>query len=139
MDTSANKKNKMNEITMADNKKHVLGTCFLSEQQFVLANVLPTAVFYRHPYQKLLKRMMSISCARPNWENIEILQFVFGYTDSGFLYYTCVLKTHFLRLLQRRWKRIFRERRLILNDTKRMARYLFQRQLGNNRPLFAHL
>jgi hypothetical protein len=48
---------------------------------------------------------------------------------DGFVLYTCILKTHYLRLIQRRWKRLLKERKIFLNSGY-LIEMLKQRELG---------
>lgn len=111
-----------------------IGNVFYSGHRFLLENSVDAAVFYSLEHDSLLHGFLEASTVIPNWPHNEIVQFVWEPIErnSILFYHTCVLKTHYLRLVQRRWRKIFTERRQILEGNA-MLFYLRERERSGNR------
>lgn len=85
-------------------------------QTFILASTVHTLTFYKYDRQDVLHYLYDYNISRDTKPTLEIMQLhmvpdpIFGNV------YQVVLKTHWLRIVQRRWKAIFRERQNILRQ-----------------------
>lgn len=120
----------LTEINEQHNGTYHLGIGFICPQQkLLMENAISVATFYKYPEAKIFKYLYHHSTVPINWPRLEIMQMDFN-RQGGFLYYSCIFKTFYLRLVQRRWKQIFKERQSILGNTKTVHDYLTQRQSG---------
>jgi hypothetical protein len=87
-------------------KKYYIGTPFVLDDMWLIANSVSSATFYRYRYIDILHYLLAYSIVRSNRAKVEIMQL----NISGDGIYKVVLKTFWLRIVQRIWKRIFRER-----------------------------
>jgi hypothetical protein len=126
------------EVDMIDNGRMVIGNVFCSENRLLLENAVENETFFRYTHDVLLENFMEVSTVRPNWHRNEIVKLQWEPIPglgSHFFYYNTILKTHFLRLVQRRWKSVLKERQAVLQG-KEMLRYLCDRPRlgGRARP-----
>ena len=63
-----------------------------------------------------------------NWKTIEIVKIYFNTNDS-FITYNCVIKTYFIRLLQKKWKYYLKKRNKYLHSYK-IINDLRDREIG---------
>lgn len=117
------------EIEFKDNFKYCLGFCFLSENKILLETRINKLIFFNYNHDLILDYLINNSYVEPNWNKIEILQFNFIKTNTWF-YYSCIIKTFYLKIIQRTWKKIFKQRKEILNNQKKIILFLNKRQLG---------
>jgi len=120
--------------------KYYVGTCFLDNNNFFLMEniIVELTQLYLFSYKQWLNFLLMDSLSFPNWRRLEIMKLeIVYYPNCVFPFYTVILKTHYLRLVQRRWKKIFRERQRILQDTRKVYQYLTQRSLGGKKKLFS--
>jgi hypothetical protein len=126
------------EVTMENNGQTLVGNVFVSGHRFLLENAVNRDTFFRFSYDALLHEFMEASTVLPNWRSNDIVKLVWepvhGLIPQLF-YYTCVLKTHYLRLVQRRWRLIFKKRRDVL-QSKAFFLYLRDRERGGIPPPF---
>lgn len=94
----------------------------------LLASTITSNTFLKYKYEECVIYLNSFSIFEQKSVNkLEIMQLNIS-TDDPCLY-NIVLKTFWLRLIQRNWKRILRERKEILKP-KNLFNYLNKRQLG---------
>ena len=111
------------EMDDDDDGHYFVGMGFVSktqEQEFLLVeNTVSLDDFFAHSGRETLRYLLETATSPPNWKRVEILRVhMTGWNRTPWLYYTCVFKTHYLRLVQRSWKKVFRERRRILHSSK---------------------
>jgi len=100
---------------------------------YLLSNSVTLGSFLKFPFYKILGYLYVYSIAKPIFfkyeTGIEIMKT--RYLDDSSL--SVILKTHWLRIVQRNWKRIYKERKEILK--KRCSIYsLYQRQITGRYP-----
>jgi hypothetical protein len=96
--------------------KHYIGVCryFPTHQLLLYANAIRPGTFFKHSYSHSLSYLQLYSVFRIYKPNIDIIQLcVLNDTTYG-----VVVKTHWLRLIQRTWKSVFQMRKNVMN--KRM-------------------
>lgn len=125
----------LTEINEQHNGTYHLGIGFIClQQKLLMENTISLTTFYKYPEAKITKYLFYHSTCYINWPRLEIMKMDFHH-QGGFLYYSCIFKTFYLRLVQRRWKKIFKEKQAILSNTKKVYNYLTQRQCGEQKTL----
>jgi hypothetical protein len=132
-----NTDNIYDEIILIDNmkvvnKKYYIGMCFYSDKHnhFIYENKIPNKIFYKHRKDEMLDYLIAYSSVYPNWQRIEIMKLDCKKDSNGFNIYFCILKTYYIRLVQRTWKRVFRERQQLLNNFSWIINNLKKREIG---------
>ena len=110
------------------NNSYHIGLCNYYDDNLLFELSLPKNIFYENNHDQLLDHLLEYSTIKPNWKQIELMKIYFKEVD-GFILYTCILKTHYLRIIQRRWKRLLKERKKLLNSGY-FIQMLKQRELG---------
>lgn len=121
----------MLDITEDDNGCYRIGMGFVSEtNELLVETAVPLSVFYGNSSKKLRGLLIKNSTTPPNWKRVEIMKMEFKTVSNCVDYpiYTCVFKTYYLRIVQRRWKTIFRERQQFFQNTKRIIQGLREQQ-----------
>lgn len=83
---------------------------------FILASTVHARTLYKYNPQDVLRYLYEYNVSRRTKKTVDIMQLhmvpntMFGAT------YEVVIKTHWLRLVQRRWRRVFQERQRILRE-----------------------
>jgi len=117
------------------NGTYHLGIGFICPQQkLLMENTISLPTFYKNSGKKITKYLVKYSTSYVNWPRLEIMKMDFQYEGKS-LYYSCIFKTFYLRLVQRRWKKIFKERQAIFANTKTIHNFLTQRQCGGSTTL----
>jgi hypothetical protein len=118
------------EINEQHNGTYHLGIGFICPQQkLLMENTISLPTFYKYSETKITKYLFYHSTSYINWPRLEIMKMDF-HKQGGFLYYSCIFKTFYLRIIQRRWKNIFKQRIAILANTKTIHNFITQRQCG---------
>ena len=97
-----------------------------SQNQLLLMNSISPGAFFKHDHAAVLKYLVEYSTSRINRPNIHILQV---HVDEQRAY-NVTIKTFWLKLVQRAWKRVFLERQQIINQNKNPI-LIQSRALGN--------
>jgi len=108
-----------------------LSTQIEGDDFLVMANTISTKGFFKFPYHKLLHYLWLHSIIRVKQPKIDILKLIIQ--PDGV--YTVVIKTFWLRVFQRRWKRIFRESQEKLMKRKSLN-YLKIREITSKKSLY---
>ena len=89
--------------------EYYIGTYTHMYDTLLLTNHIRISTFYKYDYTLIYKYMYYYSITRPlpNHE-IDIIQLVILPDET----YTVVVKTHWLRIIQRTWKKIYKQREL---------------------------
>lgn len=96
---------------------------------FVLTNAISAKSFLKFSYKDTLKYLYIYSIMRTSNPKIEIFSLIKLPDDS----YSVILKTHWLRIIQRNWKLIFKERAEILLK-RRSVKSLYNLQITGRYP-----
>jgi hypothetical protein len=98
-----------------------------SQNQLLLMNSISPNAFFKHEYSDVLKYLVEYSTSRVHKPNVHILQVHIDEHQA----YNVTVKTFWLKLVQRSWKRVFRERQQMINQYKN-PRLIQNRSLGNS-------
>jgi hypothetical protein len=85
-----------------------------AQNQLLLLNTISPKTFLKYQYIDILKYLVEYSAHRINKPNVHILQVHVDENNA----YNVVIKTFWLKIIQRAWKRAFEERVQILNKRK---------------------
>lgn len=125
------------EITYGDNKKYCLGFCFLNCNKILLESKLSIHDFFKYPCNDLLNFFIYNAYVEPNWNRFEILQFDFMMDKKhNWFYYSCIMKTFYIRIIQRVWKKVYRKRKQLLNNSFVLYKFITHRQRSGRVDLF---
>ena len=96
--------------------KHYIGVCryFPTHQLLLYANAIRPGTFFKHSYTHSLSYLQLYSVFKVYRPSIDIMQ-LHILNDTT---YDVVIKTHWLRLIQRTWKSVFHMRKIVMK--KRM-------------------
>lgn len=99
-------------------KHYYVGTCYLLKQSdhWMMSSSISPGTFYRYKLNDVLHYLWLYSIVRTSQSQFEIMKL---HIDEVSGVYNVILKTFWLRIVQRTWKRIFRERQEIWR--KRMS------------------
>ena len=100
-----------------EDQQYYIGFCKQMHKPnlLLMANSVSSHTFFRHPYERIYQYLQNYSTLQLYSPKIEIMQL---HITSDFVY-SIVIKTFWLRIIQRHWKRTFRARQEMLQ--KRMT------------------
>lgn len=96
------------------------------QNQLLLMNSISPSAFFKHDHAAVLKYLVEYSTSRIHKPKIHILQVHLDEHQA----YNVTIKTFWLKLVQRAWKRVFRERQQIISQNKN-PRLIQGRSLGH--------
>ena len=110
-----------------DEHKYYIGLpgYIAKDDQLLLLTTISPGTFMKFKYRDVLNYLVEYSAARVNRPNIHILQVHIDEHGA----YNVVIKTFWLKLIQRSWKRVFLERARII-DKHKASGYILARFLG---------
>jgi hypothetical protein len=114
-------------------KQYYIGSCWLQSGNYpfwTLANSISPRVFFRHSSTNVMHYLWLFSLFRIDSPHIHILQL--HISSQGV--YTVVIKTFWLRIVQRTWRRIHKERQDVLKKRASIPS-LRERELRGKVPL----
>jgi len=113
-------------------KHYYLGSCWSWKQddKWTMTNSVSARVFFRHSFQNIIHYLWLFSLVRMSSPHIHILQL--HISEDGT--YNVIIKTFWLRIVQRTWKRIYRERQEIWKKRRNITA-LRQREITGKFPI----
>jgi hypothetical protein len=87
------------------NKKYYIGLVALIDSVYLLANSVTPKSLFKYSHDDIVAYLYTYSILYVERPKIDIFQL--HITDS---YYTVVIKTHWIRLIQRHWKKVYKTR-----------------------------
>jgi len=111
-------------------KHYYLGSCWKQDDKWIMANSVSARVFYRHSFPNITHYLWLFSLVRMSSPHIHILQL--RISEDGT--YNVIIKTFWLRIVQRTWKRIYRERQEIWQKRRNIIA-LRQREITGKFPV----
>jgi hypothetical protein len=96
--------------------QYYIGLCkyMRNPKIFLMANTVSTRIFFTFDFQRIFRYLNCYSSMRIQDPKVEIMQLQILEDQT----YSVVLKTHWLRLIQRHWKKAFRKRQMIIKAIK---------------------
>jgi hypothetical protein len=93
-------------------KKYYIGISALSiERIILLINSVSAKIYFKHKHDAILKYLIEYSISYIANPKIHIMQLDI---DSIGLFYKVVIKTHWIRLIQRTWRNVLKERKRVI-------------------------
>ena len=110
--------------------KYYIGLCHKyttpNFTQWLLSTSVSTRVFYRHSYDKIINYLYYYGVVRVPRPQLQIMQLHRVPEDTC----SVVIKTYWLRLLQRHWKRVYATRKKILRMRMSPRMQLYRQTRG---------
>ena len=108
-----------------------------SKSELLLSTTVSPNIFYKYPYNNVSRYLRAYSIIRNKYstKNIQVIQLKIDTQNT----YTVIIKTYWIRLIQRHWKKIYKERMSFIQIRKNISnqrhfelkgRYIY----GNNTP-----
>ena len=119
-------------------KQYYIGTCCrppssLEDPYLIMSSSISPATFYRHKFNDVIHYLWLYSVIRTTQSRFEIMQL--DILPNGL--YNVILKTFWLRIVQRTWKRIYQERKEIWRKRMTMVS-LRHREIRGRYPSHIH-
>lgn len=111
--------------TDKENGRYYIGMqCYIEQRNLMLvANTVSVSTFYKYSGKQISDYLYSYSVIRPSCEAIDIIKLNILPDDS----YSVVLKTYWLRIVQRTWKKVYQERkRILINRRNAQVRQYYE-------------
>ena len=102
-------------------------------QQLLLSSSVSAQVFFKYSYNDINNYLYYYSLVHIPNHQVQILQVNIIQAD-GFEMVTVVNKTHWLRLVQRHWKKIYKQRKTIIQQ-RILTENLFYNEIHGNYPI----
>lgn len=113
-------------LEFSSNGRYAIAHLFLNEGRFLLETKIPRDSFFQFTRHQFITFFNDFSHVVPNWQNLEIVQFQFETVpDCDYFYCSCVIKTFYIKIIQRKWKAILKKRK-----TTFYLPHIFKRQAG---------
>lgn len=106
---------------------------YFDEDYLLFASSVKINTFYKFPYQDIVKYLNSYRCIGPyKMIQPEVMKMKFVKSEYNWPVYTVIIKTFWIKLIQRTWKRIYQnyKRQLKENSTQ----WLKKREIGKKIP-----
>jgi hypothetical protein len=95
-----------------EDKKYYIGLCGLTDtHSMLLMNTVSSNVYLKYNHDKILKYLIEYSLCYLYNPKIHILQLHIDPADNT---YTVIIKTHWIRLIQRTWRNVLKERKRVM-------------------------
>lgn len=113
---------------------YYLGTVYLPlyEQSHLLSIAIQTKTFFKFEYKSIIRYVCRYSIFMNAPKKIDIIKL--HILEDGT--YMCIIKTHWIRIIQRHWKKTYRQQMIIQNKRKHLQS-LFEMQMTGKYPVGA--
>jgi hypothetical protein len=101
-----------------EDKKYYIGICALTlEHIILLINSVSAKIYFKHKYDAILKYLIEYSISYISDTKIHIMQL---HIDPIGVY-NVVIKTHWIRLIQRTWRSVLKERKRVIQIRSKVS------------------
>ena len=103
-----------------ENGRYYIGLCSLISldcTQYIIANTVSAPTFLHNTYITIIRYLWHHSIIRVRRPKVEIIQLII--LNDGT--YSAIIKTFWIKIIQRRWKQIYKERQEKINRRKSIA------------------
>jgi len=104
-----------------------------NSQQLLLSTAVSAQVFFKHSYDNINSYLYYYGLTRIPNHQVQILQADI-IQEGGFEIVSVVNKTHWLRLVQRHWKKIYKQRKELIQQ-RSLPENLFYNEVHGNYPI----
>ena len=114
------------------NFAYYIGICHRSRYRNIIlfANSISSYSFFRHPFHNVVTYLKTYSIFSGSRSQVDIMEL--RILNNGT--YTVVLKTHWLRLVQRTWKKMFAQRKQMIRKRAMPHVQLYYQRNGKYPP-----
>jgi hypothetical protein len=113
-------------------KKYYIGICALTlEHIILLINSVSAKIYFKHKHDAILKYLIEYSISYIANPKIHIMQLDI---DPIGLFYKVVIKTHWIRLIQRTWRNVLKERKRVIQIRTKVSSIMNYRIYGKHPP-----
>jgi hypothetical protein len=112
-----------------DDRKYFIGLpCLMRTQlrEWILQIAITPKSFFKYDYNSVMRYLVEYSVTRIYNPKIHIMQLDISNTGS----YNVILKTFWLKIIQRTWKRIYKERQKFVSNCKNPTELLYRQLHG---------
>lgn len=117
-----------------NDKSNHLGLCkkyeYSTYQSYVLLNVVNVNSFFKYHFESILMFISGYSLVYVSEPTIDIVQVHHYKIDNNEIVYDCIIKTHYLRLIQRCWKRQMHIREQIIKRRMSIHSIMYRERNG---------
>jgi len=100
-----------------------------SSNYLIMVNSVSPSMFFRYPFQKIRDYLAKYSIVRVENAKIHIMKLCILEDET----YSVVLKTHWIRLIQRHWKKVFKQRMQISKERRSLKNMCFKELHGRHK------
>ena len=113
--------------------EYAIGMPFISEEMILIGTNIHSKIFFKNNYDELLDYCIETITSDPNWQRLEIIQ-IKHITIPGTIwsYSTCIIKTHYIKLIQRIWRKKLIDRKKLL-ESFHLIKLLKNREYNQNK------
>lgn len=120
-----------------NDKSYHLGLCknyeYSTKHPYVLLNVVNVKSFFKYHIDSIMMFLVGYSLVYVSDPHMDIIQVHHYKSDNNQIVYDCIIKTHYLRLIQKCWKRQLRIREQI-NKQRMSVGSLRYREMNGKWP-----
>lgn len=111
-----------------NNARYYIGLCntYVSQKTILFVVSVSSRIFHRYSYDNIHTYLKSYSIFQRTHPTIEIMKL--NILENG--RYTVLIKTHWLRLVQRHWKKTFAERLRVIRRRAQPSSLVYSQQTG---------
>jgi len=121
--------------TDKEDKKYYIGLCGLTDTySMILMNTVSSNIYLKYNHDKILKYLIEYSLCYLHNPKIHILQLHIDTADNT---YKVVIKTHWIRLIQRRWRNVLNERKRVIQIRTKVSS-IMNYQISGKHPYMAN-
>lgn len=110
---------------------YVLGLCKYyggNTNDYILVNKVSVRSFFKFLFEDVMAFLSSYSLIHMRFTELDLIKLQYKYDEEGNMIYRCIIKTRYIRVIQRAWRRVLNRRREIWK--KRCSpKYLMERQI----------
>jgi len=101
----------------------------ISSNNLIMVNSVSSVMFFRYPFQRIREYLANYSIVRVENAKIHIMKLCILEDET----YSVVLKTHWIRLIQRHWKKVFKQRKQISRERRSIKNMHFKELHGRHK------
>lgn len=114
-----------------EDKKYYIGICALTTERIILLiNSVSAKIYFKHKYDAILKYLIEYSISYISDTKIHIMQL---HIDPIGVY-NVVIKTHWIRLIQRTWRSVLKERKRVIQIRSKVSSIMNYQICGKHPP-----
>jgi hypothetical protein len=114
-----------------EDKKYYIGVCALTTERIILLiNSVSAKIYFKHKYDAILKYLIEYSISYISDTKIHIMQL---HIDPIGVY-NVVIKTHWIRLIQRTWRSVLKERKRVIQIRSKVSSIMNYQIFGKHPP-----